>query len=253
MRDSNPRRQCQLIYSQIPLAAWVTRHALPTNVFINRVRVTTIVHGGRAEIRHLLRAYLVRLLNLSVTTTPQTSAPRAGSLPEERAGRYDSYMADSSFDIVSKVDPMELQNAVTQAQKELTQRYDFKGVDPEIDHKGETLTLYATSEERVKAVLDVLQSKLVKRGISLKSLELSDPELQGKRYKISGAVKNGIASDQAKKISQIIREEGPKSAKAQIQGDELRVSSKSRDDLQTIIALLKGKDLDVDLQFVNYR
>jgi len=167
--------------------------------------------------------------------------------------RYDYYMADSSFDIVSKVDPMELQNAVNQAQKELTQRYDFKGVDPEITLQGEGLTLYATSEERVKAVLDVLQSKLVKRGISLKSLDLSDPDLQGKRYKISGALKNGIPSDQAKKISQIIREEGPKGVKAQIQGDELRVSSKSRDDLQEIIALLKGKDLDVDLQFVNYR
>jgi uncharacterized protein YajQ (UPF0234 family) len=162
-------------------------------------------------------------------------------------------MADSSFDIVSKVDPMELQNAVTQAQKELQQRYDFKGVDAEIDLKAEALTLYATSEERVKAVLDVLQSKLVKRGISLKSLDTSEPELQGKRYKITGSVKNGIASDQAKKISQIIRDEGPKGIKAQIQGDELRVTSKSRDDLQNVISLLKGKDLDVDLQFVNYR
>jgi uncharacterized protein YajQ (UPF0234 family) len=162
-------------------------------------------------------------------------------------------MADASFDIVSKVDPMELQNAVTQAQKELTQRYDFKGVDPEITQQGESLTLYATSEERVAAVLDVLQSKLVKRGISLKSFETTDPQLQGKRYKISGTVKNGIASDQAKKIAQIIRDEGPKGVKAQIQGDELRVSSKSRDDLQAIIGLLRGKDLDVDLQFVNYR
>ena len=162
-------------------------------------------------------------------------------------------MADSSFDIVSKVDPMELQNAVTQAQKELTQRYDFKGVDPEITQQGESLTLYATSEERVRAVLDVLQSKLVKRGISLKSLDLSEPQLQGKRYKISGTIKDGIASDQAKKIAQMIRDEGPKGVKAQIQGDELRVSSKSRDDLQAIIGLLKGKDLDVDLQFVNYR
>lgn len=162
-------------------------------------------------------------------------------------------MADSSFDIVSKVDPMELQNAVVQAQKELTQRYDFKGVDAELTQQGESLTMFAASDERVKAVLDVLQSKLIKRGISLKSLETSEPELQGKRYKISARIKNGIASDQAKKISQIIREEGPKSAKAQIQGDELRVSSKSRDDLQAIIALLKGKDLEVDLQFVNYR
>jgi cyclic-di-GMP-binding protein len=162
-------------------------------------------------------------------------------------------MADSSFDIVSKVDPMELQNAVTQAQKELTQRYDFKGVDAEITQQGESLTLFASSEERVKAVLDVLQSKLIKRGISLKSFDTSDPDLQGKRYKITGQIKNGIASDQAKKISQIIREEGPKTTKAQIQGDELRVTSKSRDDLQAVIALLKGKDLDVDLQFVNYR
>ena len=148
---------------------------------------------------------------------------------------------------------MELNTAVSQALKELTQRYDFKGVEPEITLQGESLTLYATTEERVVAVLDVLQSKLIKRGISLKSFETSEPQLQGKRYKITGAIKNGIASDQAKKISQIIRDEGPKGAKAQIQGDELRVSSKSRDDLQGIIALLKGKDLDVDLQFVNYR
>lgn len=148
---------------------------------------------------------------------------------------------------------MELQNAVTQAQKELTQRYDFKGVDPEITQQGEALTLYATTEERVRAVLDVLQSKLVKRGISLKSLDISEPQLQGKRYKISGTIKNGIASDQAKKIAQTIRDEGPKGVKAQIQGDELRVSSKSRDDLQAIMGLLRGKDLDVDLQFVNYR
>ena len=162
-------------------------------------------------------------------------------------------MADSSFDIVSKVDPMELQNAVNQAQKELTQRYDFKGVEPEITHQGETVSLFATSEERVKAVLDVLQSKLVKRGISLKSLDLSEPVLQGKRYRIDGKLKNGISSENAKKITKIIRDEGPKSVKSQIQGDEVRVSSKSRDDLQSVIALLKSADLDLDLQFVNYR
>jgi len=162
-------------------------------------------------------------------------------------------MADSSFDIVSKVDPMELQNAVNQAQKELSQRYDFKGVEPEITLQGETVSLFATSEERVKAVLDVLQSKLVKRGISLKSLDLSEPVLQGKRYRIDGQLKNGISSDNAKKIGKIIRDEGPKSVKSQIQGDEVRVSSKSRDDLQSVIALLKSSDLDIDLQFVNYR
>ena len=162
-------------------------------------------------------------------------------------------MADSSFDIVSKVDPMELQNAVNQADKELAQRYDFKGVEPEITHSGETLQFFATSEERVKAVVDVLQSKLVKRGISLKSLGLSEPVLQGKRYRIAGSVKNGITSENAKKISKLIREEGPKSVKSQIQGNELRVSSKSRDDLQATIALVKEADLDIDVQFVNFR
>ena len=148
---------------------------------------------------------------------------------------------------------MELQNAVHQAEKELTQRYDFKGVEPEIVHQGESLQFFASSEERVKAVVDVLQSKLVKRGISLKSLDLSEPVVQGKRYRISGSVKNGISSENAKKISKLIRDEGPKSVKAQIQGDELRVSSKSRDDLQATITLVKNADLDIDVQFVNYR
>jgi hypothetical protein len=162
-------------------------------------------------------------------------------------------MADSSFDIVSSVDPMELSNAVNQAQKELTQRYDFKGVEPEITLQGESVALYASSEERVKAVLDVLQSKLVKRGISLKSLELSDPTVQGKRYRIGGNVKNGISSENAKKITKLIRDEGPKAVKTQIQGDEVRVSSKSRDDLQEVISLIKSADLDIDVQFTNYR
>ena len=162
-------------------------------------------------------------------------------------------MADSSFDIVSTVDSMELQNAVHQAQKELSQRYDFKGVEAEVTLGGEMVMMYATSEERVKAVLDVLQSKLIKRGISLKSFDVSEPTLQGKRYQIAGQVKNGISSENAKKISKLIRDEGPKSVKSQIQGDEVRVSSKSRDDLQAVIALVKGADLDIDVQFVNYR
>jgi hypothetical protein len=162
-------------------------------------------------------------------------------------------MADSSFDIVSKVDSMELENAVNQAHKELSQRYDFKGVDASLKQTGENIVMEANTEERVKAVLDVLQSKLVKRGISLKSLDLGDPVLSGKIYRMSGALKEGISSENAKKISALIRNEGPKSAKAQIQGDEVRVSSKSRDDLQSIIALIRGADLEIDVQFVNYR
>jgi uncharacterized protein YajQ (UPF0234 family) len=162
-------------------------------------------------------------------------------------------MADSSFDIVSKVDPMELENAVNQAHKELSQRYDFKGVDASIEKTGDGIVLEANTEERVKAVLDVVQSKLVKRGISLKSLDMSNPVLSGKIYRMSGSMKNGISSENAKKITALIRAEGPKTVKAQIQGDEVRVSSKSRDDLQEVIALIKGADLDIDTQFINYR
>jgi uncharacterized protein YajQ (UPF0234 family) len=162
-------------------------------------------------------------------------------------------MADSSFDIVSKVDKQEASNALTQAQKEIEQRYDFKGVGASIEWSGEKVLMKAASEDRVLAVLDVFQSKLVKRGISLKSLDAGKPFASGKEYRIEAELKNGIEQEQAKKISKIIREEGAKSIKSQIQGDELRVSSKSRDDLQDLIALLKSKDLEVDLQFVNYR
>lgn len=162
-------------------------------------------------------------------------------------------MADSSFDIVSKVDKMEADNALNQAKKEVEQRYDFKGVGASIDWSGEKILIKANSDERALAVLDVFQSKLVKRGISLKSLDAGDPYASGKEFRIEASLKNGIDSDQAKKISKIIREEGPKSVKSQIQGDELRVTSKSRDDLQAVMALLKGSNLDIDLQFTNYR
>ncbi|NKX53500.1 YajQ family cyclic di-GMP-binding protein [Arthrobacter mobilis] len=161
--------------------------------------------------------------------------------------------SESSFDIVSKVDKQEVANALNQAQKEIAQRYDFKGVGAEVDFSGEKILMKASSEDRVKAVLDVLQSKLIKRGISLKSLDAGEPYASGKEYRIEASIKEGIAQDQAKKISKIIRDEGPKGVKSQIQGDELRVSSKSRDDLQEVISLLKSADLDVDLQFINYR
>jgi len=162
-------------------------------------------------------------------------------------------MADSSFDIVSKVDKQEAANALNQAEKEIEQRYDFKGVGASIEWSGEKVLMKAASEDRVLAVLDVFQSKLVKRGISLKSLDAGKPFASGKEYRIEAGLKQGIEQDQAKKISKIIRDEGPKTVKSQIQGDELRVQSKSRDDLQEVIALLRSSDLDIDLQFVNYR
>ncbi|WP_431960909.1 YajQ family cyclic di-GMP-binding protein [Actinacidiphila sp. bgisy160] len=162
-------------------------------------------------------------------------------------------MADSSFDIVSKVERQEVDNALNQAAKEISQRYDFKNVGASISWSGDKILMQANSEERVKAILDVFETKLVKRGISLKSLDAGEPQLSGKEYKIFATIEEGISQDNAKKVAKIIRDEGPKGIKAQVQGDELRVSSKSRDDLQAVIALLKGKDLDFALQFVNYR
>jgi hypothetical protein len=162
--------------------------------------------------------------------------------------------SESSFDVVSKVDRQEVDNAVNQAAKEVEQRYDFKGTGASIAWSGETtIVMTATSEERVKAVLDVLQTKLVKRGVSLKALETGDPRQSGKEYRLDGQLKEGLSQDNAKKIAKMIRDEGPKGVKAQIQGDELRVSAKSRDDLQDVIRMLKAADLDVALQFVNYR
>lgn len=161
--------------------------------------------------------------------------------------------SESSFDVVSKVDRQEVDNALNQAAKEISQRYDFKNVGASIAWSGEKIVMTANSEERVKAVLDVLQTKLVKRGISLKSLDTGEPKASGKEYRLECAIKEGIASEDAKKISKLVRDEGPKGVKAQIQGDELRVSAKSRDDLQAVIAMLKQADLDVALQFVNYR
>ena len=163
-------------------------------------------------------------------------------------------MADSSFDVVSKVDRQEVDNALNQASKEISQRFDFKNTGASIEWSGEWgVVISANSEERARAVLDVFQSKLVKRGVSLKALETGDPKPSGKEYKLTGTFENGMSSENAKKIAKIIRDEGPKAVKTQIQGDELRVTSKSRDDLQEVIALLKSKDLDVALQFVNYR
>ncbi|GAA2456880.1 YajQ family cyclic di-GMP-binding protein [Actinomadura vinacea] len=162
-------------------------------------------------------------------------------------------MADSSFDIVSKLDRQEVDNALNQAAKEVANRFDFRNVDAGIKWSGEVIEVQANTEERALAVLDVLKDKLVKRGISLKAIEPGDAKVSGKVYKIVVALREGISQENAKKIGKIIREEGPKGIKAQIQGEELRVSSKKKDDLQDVIALLKGKDLDVALQFTNYR
>jgi uncharacterized protein YajQ (UPF0234 family) len=163
-------------------------------------------------------------------------------------------MADSSFDIVSRIDHQEVDNALNQTAKEIGTRFDFRGVGASIAWSGDHgVDIRANSEERALAVLDVFKEKLVKRGVSLKTLDPGDPKLSGKEYRLGVGLKEGISQDDAKKISKLIRDEGPKGIRAQVQGEELRVSSKKKDDLQSVIALVKGGDFGPALQFVNFR
>ena len=163
-------------------------------------------------------------------------------------------MADPSFDVVSKVDRQEVDNALNQAAKEVSTRFDFRGTNSQISWAGEeAITIQSDTEERCKAAIDVLQSKLIKRNISLKAFEVGDPELSGKIYKVTGKIIQGIEQDKAKQISKAIRDAKFKGVQAQIQGDQLRVSGKKKDDLQAVIALLKENDFGVALQFTNYR
>jgi uncharacterized protein YajQ (UPF0234 family) len=163
-------------------------------------------------------------------------------------------VADSSFDIVSKIDHQEVDNALNQAAKEIGTRFDFRGVGASITWSGDqAVEIRANSEERAKAVLEVFKDKLVKRQVSLKTLDPAEPKPSGKDYRLAVSLKEGISQDDSKRIGKIIREEGPKGVRAQVQGEELRVSSKKKDDLQAVIALVKGMDLDLALQFVNFR
>ena len=162
-------------------------------------------------------------------------------------------MADSSFDVVSKVDRMELDNALNQASREVTTRFDFKDTGVKIEMSGEKVLVEAETEERVKAALEVLKEKMVKRNVSLKHLDIAEPAQSGKVFKIFATIKEGISQDNGKKITKLLKEEAPKSIKAQIQGDAVRISSKSKDDLQDAIALIKSAKLDFAVQFTNYR
>jgi hypothetical protein len=162
---------------------------------------------------------------------------------------------DFSFDVVSDFDVAEMTNAVDQAQRELMQRYDFKGTSAEIeftDAKAGVL-IKGDTKYQLDSIVDVLQSKLIKRGVSIKVLDLSSEPVQGgKEMRWTINFKKGLDQDKAKMITKTIREDYPK-AKAQIQGDEVRVSSTSKDDLQGIMQALKAKDFDFPLSFTNYR
>jgi cyclic-di-GMP-binding protein len=161
---------------------------------------------------------------------------------------------DNSFDIVSKVDIQEVRNAIDQAIKEIRQRFDLKDSHSEVNLEGqESIQLASANEYKLEAVKDILAQKLVKRGVSLKNLTYSKVEQaagQSVRQKIS--LQQGIPVEKAKEIVRLVKD-SKKKAQASIQGDTVRISSKSRDDLQAIMAMVRAKDLGLDLQFTNYR
>jgi uncharacterized protein YajQ (UPF0234 family) len=164
-------------------------------------------------------------------------------------------MADSSFDVVSKVDGQEVDNALNQTAKEIGQRFDFKNTGASIAWSGnDALVITANSDDRVKAVLEVFKERLVKRQISLKALDFDEPEpAAGSTSRLPVAIRQGIDSEKARAIVKKVKSDGPKGVQVAVQGDTVRVSSKKRDDLQAVIALLKGADMGIPLQFENYR
>jgi uncharacterized protein YajQ (UPF0234 family) len=159
-----------------------------------------------------------------------------------------------SFDIVSDVDRQEIRNAVDQAQREISTRFDFKNTNSTIEQKDLAITLHTVSEDRLKALRLVLEERLVKRGVSLKGLDWGkvDEATQNTVRQVV-TIKVGISSDKAREINKMIKEKGPKGVSSQTQGESVRVMSKKRDDLQDVIAMLKAADLGIPLQFENFR
>jgi len=159
-----------------------------------------------------------------------------------------------SFDIVSEVDRQELKNAIDQAQREISQRYDFKNTNSSIEQIELVITLRTASEDRLRALRTVLEERLVKRGVSLRGLDWGKIEqATGESVRQVVTVKVGINSEKAKELNKLLKEKGPKGVSSQTQGDSIRVSSKKRDDLQTAIAFLKATNVGIPLQFVNFR
>ena len=158
-----------------------------------------------------------------------------------------------SFDIVSEINKVELKNAVEQANKELSTRFDFKGSDARIEQKELELTVYADDNFKLKQVMEVFTGKMAKRNVDVRALDPQEPEkISGDKLKQLVKVREGIEQETGKKIVKLIKDSRLK-VQAAIQGDQLRVSAKSRDDLQAVIRLLKEQDLGIDMQFTNYR
>jgi cyclic-di-GMP-binding protein len=162
-------------------------------------------------------------------------------------------MAESSFDVVSSVDLQEVKNAISQAMKEITTRFDLKGTGSDVSLQGEEIVITSADEFKMKAVRDVLETRLVKRNVPLKALTFGtmDKALGGTvRQKVS--MQKGIPTDKAREIVKIIKNSKLK-VQAAIQGDQVRVSGKNKDDLQSVMQSLKAADLGIDMQFTNYR
>lgn len=160
---------------------------------------------------------------------------------------------DASFDIVSDVDLQEVNNAVVQANKEITQRYDFKNSKSEITLDNDSLKIIADDEYKLESVIDILQTKLVKRNVSIRNLDYGKiEEASGGTVRQIVKVKQGIETDKAKQIVKDIKDIKIK-VQAQIMSDQVRVTGKNRDDLQAVIQFLREKDYGIDLQFTNYR
>jgi len=159
-----------------------------------------------------------------------------------------------SFDVVSEVDRQELKNAIDQAQREIGQRYDFKNTNSSIEQNELAITLRTASEDRLRALRTVLEERFVKRGVSLRGLDWGRIEqATGESVRQVVTVKVGINGEKAKELNKLIKEKGPRGVSSQTQGDSIRVSSRKRDDLQAVIALLKSLDFGLALQFVNLR
>jgi uncharacterized protein YajQ (UPF0234 family) len=159
-----------------------------------------------------------------------------------------------SFDVVSEVDRQEVRNAVDQAQREIGTRFDFKGTNSSIEQADLVLTLRSASEDRLAALRQVLEEKLVKRKVSLKGLDYGDVEeaTQGSVRQVA-TIKVGISSDKAREINKLIKEQGPKGVSSQTQGETVRVTSKKRDDLQSVMQAIRDADLGIPIQFENRR
>ena len=160
----------------------------------------------------------------------------------------------ASFDVVSEVDRQEVRNAVDQAQREIGTRFDFKNTNSSIEQNELSFTLRSVSEDRLRALRQVLEEKLVKRGVSLKGLDYGDvQEATQSTVRQVATLQVGISSDKAREINRLIKDKGPKGVSSQTQGDTVRVNGKKRDDLQSVIALIKAEDLGIPVQFQNFR